>query len=345
MEISREQIKSIKGIGIFLIMIHNFVDHVMDISCNEMSFSQEATNAFVSNVFSTSSIWYIFSFAGWIGVPLFFFLSGYGLTKKYGLKHLDMISFIKNHMIKLWKLLIPVFILYVLISHFYFGQDYSLKAILTVTTFTANFYGDNFLEPGVYWFFGVILQFYILFLAFRKLDTKWFYFLFVLFLTIYYVALYLMDEWSMIWIRHNFTGWGAPFILGLIAARKDVVISKKWEWPIVFASFIFLYFCLTIKFLIPLTEITFIVLVMTLMQKYIIMPIAFIGTISASIFVIHPFIRMIFYHTICPPHGATNQLLLMTVLYAIIVVLLSWLHHFLMSKHSDHKTSGKSISS
>jgi len=341
MTITREQSLNMKGLGIFLIMIHNFVDHLLDISCNEMSFSQEATDAFTSHIFTSSALWYLFSFAGWIGVPLFFFLSGYGLTKKYGTNHIDIFQYIKQHVIKLWLLLIPVYLLYVIISHFCFGQAYYWKTqILSVITFTANIHNVYFIEPGVYWFFGVILQFYILFLIFRKLKDKWLYALIVLFIIINYISLYCMSDLSMLKIRHNFTGWGVPFLLGIIAARRDITIPKRWELPICVVSFLLVCLCMTYKPLIPFSELFFVVFSISLVKMCTLRPVAFLGVISASIFVVHPLIRMIMYKTICPPHGASSHPISMTIFYIAVVLLLSWAHHILMKKVSSRKKHG-----
>ncbi len=326
-----------KGIGILLIMVHNYVDHLMDINCNEMHYSQEVSDIFLSNIFTSSFFWYILSFAGWIGVPIFIFLSGYGLTKKYGTSRIEVPLYIRSHLIKLWKLLLPIYLLYVIISHCCFGQNYLIKGILTVCTFTANFYGDNYLEPGVYWFFGVILQFYIIFLLLRKLSVRWLCALLVGFLVIHYVALYFMSEWSMVWVRHNFTGWGASFILGIIAARKDIHLPKHYEWAISLLSFCFLWVCMTIKPLTPFAELTSIVFIISLGQKFTFKPFEFIGLISASIFVVHPLIRMIFYHTISLPHGQTSQPIIMTLAYFLIVILVSLGHHILLKSTSAHK--------
>lgn len=337
MTISREQSQCIKGLAILIIMIHNFVDHLLDISCNEMSYSQEATDAFISHVFTSSSLWYIFSYAGWVGVALFFFLSGYGLTKKYGTSGIAVLPYLKHHVVKLWMLLIPVYFLYVMISHFCFGQQYWVNQILTVSTFTANIHNIYFIEPGVYWFFGVILQFYFLFLVFRKLSDKWLYLILILFLIAYYIALYTLDEFPMMVFRHNSSGWGVPFILGIIAARKDFTIPKRWELPICVISFVALYFCMTVKPLIPLTEITAIAFFVSVARFITFRPIAFFGMISASIFVVHPFVRMLFYKTICPPHGLSSHPLTMTILYFLTAVLLSWGHHILLNKRSKRK--------
>ena len=84
MELSRQQCDNIKGYAILLIVVHNFVDHLLGIHCNEMAYSQANTDAFLSGVFSSAAVWQLFSFAGWVGVVMFLFLSGYGLMRKYG---------------------------------------------------------------------------------------------------------------------------------------------------------------------------------------------------------------------------------------------------------------------
>ena len=45
-------------------------------------------------------------------MALFIFLSGYGLTVKYGTRELRCGPYIKSHLVKLWRLLVPVYIIY-----------------------------------------------------------------------------------------------------------------------------------------------------------------------------------------------------------------------------------------
>ena len=54
-DMSKEQSSFIKGLGILLIMVHNFVDILLNIASNEMSFSQKATDAFLAHVFTADS--------------------------------------------------------------------------------------------------------------------------------------------------------------------------------------------------------------------------------------------------------------------------------------------------
>ena len=100
MVLTREQSNGMKGYAILLIMIHNFVDHLMGIGCNEMAYSPSATADFVAMATSQPSVWHFFSFTGWIGVALFLFVSGYGLTRKYGHGIEDKPGFICRHTVK-----------------------------------------------------------------------------------------------------------------------------------------------------------------------------------------------------------------------------------------------------
>ena len=336
MQISREQGHCIKGLARLLIMVHNFVDILLDISSNEMVYSQKATDAFMANLFTADAFWCIISFAGWIGVPLFFFMSGYGLTKKYGTDGtLVFGAYFKNHVFKLWKLLVPVFLVYTFIYRT------NIQSVIAQITFTINFlsYGKNgfYIDPGVYWFFGAILQFYLLFVVFRKLSTRWLWVLCAVFLAVHYCFLYFGDKYSTEWIRHNFLGWGMPFILGMIAARSKAEVSKRTNLILCVASFIALCACLVIKWLTPFTEVSIIVFLVTLARMFTMKWACFIGVISPSIFVLHPLIRMLMYSICFKP----EYVLVLTLAYIPIVIISSWIHHILLNKLDNFKLKPK----
>lgn len=338
MDLTREQCLNIKGCAIFLIMIHNFVDHPLGIDCNEMFYSQSATDAFLANLFSQSSIWYIFSFVGWIGVALFMFLSGYGLYRKYGKQPIANRNYIKSHAIKLWKLLIPVYLLYVIISSLLFSESYWLRSIIAQVALVINLldYGNSgfVINPGVYWFFGAIMQFYLLFLALRRLDVKWIWVLTFIFLIIHYLNLYLVaNDGIMEWTRHNFIGWAVPFLLGIIAAQTRLSLKMKTSALICVVSCIMLFICLTNKALTPLTEIFTILVFVSLFQLFSWKGFFFLGVISASIFVIHPLIRIIFYNVT----NVAEHTLLLTLAYFFVTVAVSFFHSKLINRPVNKK--------
>ena len=311
-----------------MIMIHNYVDFLLSINSNEMIYSQDYTDTFLSHIFTADSIWYIFSFAGWIGVPLFFFSSGYGLTKKYNDKPLNTRSYILNHLIKLWKLLVPIYLLYIFIN------TTNIQSALAHITFTINFFDDHIkgfvMDPGVYWFFSAILQFYILFIFLRKLDLRWIWTLCVFFLVIHYYAFFGASNEISWLIRRNFLGWGVPFLLGIIAARKQIKLSEQMNLLLCIASFFALCACMVIKWLAPFSEVSMVVFIVTLSRMMTPKWICFIGIISPSIFVLHPLIRMLFYYFYFEP----KQVLLLTIIYTIVVITCGWAHHRLL-KYTD----------
>ena len=198
MSLSRTQCQNIKGWAIMLIVIHNFVDHLMRFYCNEMVYSQDNTDAFLGIGFTPTAVWQLFAFVGWIGVALFLFLSGYGLTSKYGDRQINTVSYIKSHVIKLLWLLVPVYLLYFFIYHYGFGHEHNWQSVVAQLTFTINFldYGNNsFLtEPGVYWFFGAIMQFYLFFLVIRKLKDRWLWIIAIAGVALNYLVLYMASH-------------------------------------------------------------------------------------------------------------------------------------------------------
>lgn len=324
----------------FLIMVHNFVDHLMGINCNEMVYSQEYTDVFLSRAKGIDFIWSIFSYVGWIGVPVFLFLSGYGLALKYNTKKLAVGSYVKSHIVKLLKLLAPIYLLYFVVYRFVFGQEHNIKSAVAQLTFVINFLsfdGNDFiLEPGVYWFFGAILQFYFLYIAIRGLQTKWLWVLVGLFIACNYFVLYNCTNDVMMWTRHNFWGWGAMFVLGMISARNNKELPRCQALLLGLGSLIALSLCLVFKPLIPLVEICSILLFVSVVNVCSFRQIAFVGMISSSIFVLHPFVRMIFYNTFTPPR---QYIFPLTLIYFVLVIILSWLHHKLMS--NTIKKNGK----
>lgn len=340
MELSRRQCDNIKGYAILLIVVHNFVDHLLGIHCNEMAYAQTHTDAFLSGVFSSAAVWQLFSFAGWIGVVMFLFLSGYGLMRKYGIGPIQPGVYIKSHLAKLWRLLVPVYLLYFVIYHYGFQQDHNWQSVMAQMTFTINLldYGKNcFLtEPGVYWFFGAILQFYLLFLAIRRLDNRWLWLIGALSLTLNYIVIYTFSDDASWWVRQNAIGWMVPFVMGILAAKMPIRErqprqQRSMNVVLCLVALAFLASCLTIKALAPFTEAFTIVFFVALTGIFSYRIIAYCGVISASLFVIHPFVRIICYHFFSTSQLSTT---VMVAIYLITVFVLSGLHHLILKRFS-----------
>lgn len=78
--LTKENSKILRGLAITAIVLHNFlhIDLFGLSSENEMSFSVEKFMAFFSSLDDGLLVAQIFSFLGWVGVPVFVFLTGYG---------------------------------------------------------------------------------------------------------------------------------------------------------------------------------------------------------------------------------------------------------------------------
>lgn len=78
--LSKENSKILRGLAIIAITLHNYL-HILGFSKeNEMAFSMENTNHFFTVLSDGDFLAEIFSFLGWMGVPVFVFLTGFGVA-------------------------------------------------------------------------------------------------------------------------------------------------------------------------------------------------------------------------------------------------------------------------
>ena len=102
------------------------------------------------------------------------------------------------------------------------------KHVLLQASLLINVVDPNGINPGVYWFFGLIMQFYVLFALLRTLkSTKSFWVLLALLNIISLVWLFLLqgNALQLNWVRHNCIGWLLPFSMGIWFAY-----SVKWKY-------------------------------------------------------------------------------------------------------------------
>ena len=83
--ISKDEGLSMRGIAILCIIFHNFLHLTLHTVENEFTFLEHRAHVFTHCIANNPS-WLladIMSFLGWYGVPIFLFLSGYGLVRKF----------------------------------------------------------------------------------------------------------------------------------------------------------------------------------------------------------------------------------------------------------------------
>ena len=184
-KISPKDTSILKAVAIITIVLHNALHPLYRplVVCNEFSFSIDTIRLFIKqvseNIFSLPSAFFIVF--GYIGVSVFFFLSAYGLAKKFfEVDKIQYIPFVKSRLIKLY---VPIAIscIVLLLMIFLFGEYSGFGNIDKINYFLrlsmlSNFNASRvFVIVGPWWFLGAVFQLYLIFhflvWGFKKYST------------------------------------------------------------------------------------------------------------------------------------------------------------------------------
>lgn len=302
--ITKSECAAMRGIAILAIMLHNYC-HFLSFTIKENEYTYHAyyNHYLWQHVFTLNKnlLLDLFSFFGHYGVPIFLFISGYGLVKKYesGTYTIRPTAFIKEHYLKLLRLMLLGFIAFIFI-------DWSLKGvfrfnagtILAQLAMVINIlpHPDDLILPGPYWYFGLMLQLYIIYRLFlyRKSTTTTL--LFVLACCLTQVSCSPTGD-TLNWLRYNFMGSMLPFGIGIIYARNEISLSQT---SLVFTALLSIALAsifggyYQLWFYVPIFIIFALVATVKLLPSNLLKPFIWLGGISASIFVIHPLMRPLF---------------------------------------------------
>ena len=118
--LSREECTALRTIAILSIVVHNFAHKLPGASSeNEFGYNVDNSNYFWNNVISSDFFIHLFAYWGHLGVPIFVFLSAYGLSLKYERKnYINLKQFLLSHYKKLFYPLL--ILLYSFLFQFYF---------------------------------------------------------------------------------------------------------------------------------------------------------------------------------------------------------------------------------
>ena len=293
----------LRGLAILSIILHNYT-HWMHGAISENEFMYQSWH--VSKLLDYLShpderlLLQLFSFFGHYGVVIFVFLSAYGLEKKYGrtTKEVRPLPFIWTHYLKLLSMCIVGYIGYLLLMIRLVGlpENGFLEASYLLSM-TSNLYTTQLGPhiPGPYWYFGLILQLYVVYRLFL-FRRSWNVVAVAIIISCIAQAVVSPDGASMEWLRNNFIGSLLPFGLGLLYARyeEDLQLSKM-AYALTALASIALIFATSLSFIswitTPLFVCTLSISCSQLLPEVINKPLAWIGGISAAIFVSHPIVR------------------------------------------------------
>ena len=215
-----------RGIAILGIMLHNYCPYVKGIvKENEYQFVDGRCDRLWEVLTNPDEFlpMHLLSFFGHYGVPVFLFLSGYGLIKKYETSP-NPSNFLRYHYLKLLRMLIVGFVLFIMVDavtpgRFPYHWDNVIAQLLMYINVLPE--PDKIIWPGIYWFFGLMLQLYIVYRLLLYRRSSW---LVVGLIVVCWLlqAFCEPDGEVLNRLRYNCIGGMLPFGLGLLLARSSL---------------------------------------------------------------------------------------------------------------------------
>ena len=383
--LNRTESAALRGIAILGIILHNYCHFLgFAVKENEYKFDPARPMQFFDKLFSLDSDLFIhlFSFLGHYGVPVFLFISGYGLVKKYeplptspkgrsayGQTSAQYTNPLKEnreqpptpqatpplrggwvgyHFLKLFRLMIIGYLAFIavyLLRHSDGAQVYSWDRVLTQLTMTINFLyfdPDHIIKPGPYWYFGLMLQIYLLYiLVIHRWRKDRVLLAFALGSILLEACFENQQDW-LNYIRYNFIGGLLPFCMGIWISRLEFRREKRdrrEEGNALALLSVILISALAVLFgsmyfwswlLVPVFIVTGAVATVKLFSasETLLSPLNWMGSISAMLFVMHPIARelIISHYRRIDIYGGILIYLLSSVALAI---LLNWVLQFI----------------
>lgn len=277
----------LRGMAITSIFLHNYCHLIPDAAHeNEFYYSEENNSYFWNHLLSSDIIVQLFSYLGHLGVPVFVFLTGYGLSKKYGMyTDVGINTFIWNHYKKFFFPMLFGMISYIIIyglihANLWDGWIQTFCAQMTLTN-NMVFHPDWFIKPGPYWYFGMTMQLYIIYRLLVYKRSTYMLTLLVL-LSIFIFVLLESKHYSLIWFKYNSMGWLFPFGIGIWLSKIiECPMVREWQWFIIMIisiiSILLFGFNYYLWLLIPIVVLLFFYSICKLMKGYCYKVFHFIG--------------------------------------------------------------------
>ena len=351
LSLSRTECSALRGIAILGIVLHNYCHWLgMAVKENEYTFTMSKANGIANAIVNPN--WdlpvHLLSFFGHYGVPVFLFLSAYGLTMKYEIGGAEdrVWRFIKTHFLKLFSMMIVGFAAFTMVDRMTAGpHHYELMDVVTQLLLVNNLMPDpdHVIWPGPYWFFGLMLQLYVVYRLFLYKRHWSVTVLFMLICTLLQ-ALCIPEGETLNRLRYNFIGGMLPFGLGLLYGRLG---EPKWAehlgWKpeniiarVNFTAMALLLLILAIynwsfNFLtwlwVPVAVCLFCILMVKVLPEKVNDLFAWVGGISSAMFVCHPITRKIFI-----PISRQGDIYTGLLLYMVATVVLSMGFAYILQK-------------
>ncbi|WP_337932757.1 acyltransferase [Hallella sp.] len=347
--LTRAECAALRGLAIIGIFLHNYCHWLGPVvKENEYTFSQHNVDWLTAVMASPDGLLpaHLVSFFGHYGVPVFLFLSAYGLELKYGRSlYAPAFRFVAYHWKKLFSMMIVGFVSFTIVDAMTPGRwHYTLTQVVAQLAMVNNLLPDpdHNIWPGPFWFFGLMLQLYAVYrLLLYKRHWAWTAGAMVVCLGVQLA--FAPESEALNWYRYNFMGGMLPFGLGLLYARygNRIILTNlntlSLLVSVVFCGFMVMWMSASYLLwsLVPLVVCILCVYVVKLLSQAARRPVGawlmerlvWMGEISAALFVIHPTLRKVFI-----PISRHGDIYTGLLLYAIAAIGAAWLIRLVMTK-------------
>lgn len=337
-----------KGIGILLIVIHNYLHWQKGFGIeNEDHFNANNVQVFLHNLYPvvwTDTFSAIFGFLGHYGVQIFIFFSAYGLSIQFSNSKLNF-SYPKYLFTRLKKLYFLLFfgvisflIFYFLIHGKFYGKIYTIKQLFYLSTSISNFSHSTLYSMfvGPFWFFGLMVQLYIIFPLIYFFNKKYGSLLSILLSFVLIYSLYYLDLNTSFSLFGTIIGHLPEVILGIYFALNPNKKTSIYILPISVIVFCLsqfnLYFFPTSFLAITIILIFIIENIKLYFNSFWLNVFYYFGSISMTLFVVNGFFRLVPLFNIKDYVLRGERLFLYLLLLFIVTHFLHLVYSFLIHK-------------
>lgn len=337
-----------KGIGILLIVIHNYLHWQKGFGIeNEDHFNSNNVNLFLNSLYPiiwTDTVSSIFGFLGHYGVQIFIFFSAYGLSMQFihSNEKFRYPTYLFKRLKKLYFLLffgvVLFLIFYYLIYGKFYGKFLTIRNLFYLSTSISNFRSSTLygMFTGPFWFFGLMVQLYVIFPLLFHLLKKYNQLLIfaVSFFLIY--LLYYFDLNSNFSLFGTIIGHLPEVLLGIFFALNQ---KTKPSILLFFISIIIFAFSQVNKFVFPTSFLTITLIIIFIIENikiYIntfwLNVIYYFGEISMTLFIVNGFFRLLLLFNISDMKLRGERIFLYLLLLFIFTHFIHKLYSYLVKK-------------
>ena len=313
--LSRSECNVMRGFAILAIISNNF-GHLLNgiIQDNEFRYDYNNVSGYLEHLYTPNTNFLLDTLAFYspFGVMLFIFLSGFGLTLKYENGNGNNIThkeFVLDHYRKLFLMQMKGLALFLMVM-FIFDPDYIVyfRHLIGQLFMIENLNPvDQKILGGPYWFFGMIMEIYIIYryVIYRRSSL---FLIIVILLSLLIMSLCAPNGDTIRYLRINFCMALLPFGMGVLIARYGKLLIHYFNDRIMcfFAVAVFFALLTICKFnfyswlfmpifiiglSVPLTK-------LLCQSKKLASAFGWVGTLSGVIFVVHPIVREILFQRV-----------------------------------------------